>query len=731
MRKFQRRPLAAAIALAVSMQHGALAQTRPEPTLPDVNVQGDKESGLKTESTRTATRIDTPLRDIAQSIDIVPQELIRSQNITTLSDALRNVTGITLTAPEGGTQNQTNFWLRGFPAGGDIFLDTLRDVGEYNRDLFNIESVEVLKGPASLLFGRGSAGGVINQTSKLPSLRRQTEVAATFGSYEQRRVTVDSNVVVGDRAALRVNAMLEDSGSYRDVVETHKGGIAPTLRLGIGTGTDIVLAYYYLKDHTVTDYGQPTLGLPFNFAMPPVSVHNYYGFGRYDYTHLETQFATFVVEHRFSEALSISNRLRWGNYKRNMEATISQLLTDGAGKPVTADTPLDQMIAVRNHSKSRDNDDTVLINQTELAWRVTTGAVKHTVLGGMELADEKLDRWNYTWTNAILGTSYVDPDTQSLLSYTKTPLTQTDTEGKTLAFYVQDQLELTQQLKAILGVRWERYKASYDTVSSLTGLPSGTPPSAARTDNMTSGRAGLIWQPSERQSYYLSWGNSYNPSGELGAYGATGTNLTAANLYIDPEKNQIYEVGAQWDVLSGLQIRGAIFRNEKTNGRVTDPALGTSVQIGKRRVDGVELEATGLIGRNLQIYSGIAYMDGKVLGGGSLNPDGTTTLSGKEMTIPKWSGNVWTIYDFGHGWQAGGGFQATSWRWADELNRGKIPGYALVNAMVAYIQPQWDVQLNFNNILDKKYYVAGYQNNPTFVIPGAPYMMSLSGRYRF
>jgi catecholate siderophore receptor len=728
---FQRRPLALAVMLAVAAPPLAHAQVKADVTLPAVNVESQREGGLTTESTRSATRTDTPLRDIPQTINVVPQELIRAQNTTSLADALRNVPGITLTAPEGGTQNQQNFWLRGFPASGDLFLDSVRDVGEYNRDLFDIESVEVLKGPSALMFGRGSTGGVINQVSKLPYLGTGTEVGLTLGSYEQRRATVDSNWTVGERSALRINAMAEDSDSFRDTVEVKKFGIAPTLRMGIGTDTDITLSYYYLKDHTPTEYGQPTLGAAGNYALPPVSVRDYFGLAKYDFTHLDTQIATATIDHHFDTNLSLRETLRYANYKRSMEATISQSLTDLAGKPITASTPLDQILAVRNHSKSRDNDDDSLISQTELTWRVQTGAVRHTLLGGLELGQEKFDRWNYTWTNALSSTPYLDPDPQTVVDYGKTPLSRTKTKAETAAVYAQDQVEFSDEIKAVGGLRFEHYKSQFHTVSSLTGEPLGNPPSASRTDNMTSGRLGLIWQPSATQSYYVSWGNSYNPSGELGVYGGTGTNLTAANLNVDPEKNNEYEIGAQWDIAKGLQIRSAIFRNEKTNGRVSDPVLGESVQIGKRRVDGFEIEATGQLTRQGQVYAAAAYMDGKVLGGGTLNPDGSTTLGGKTMTIPKWSGNVWSKYDFGHGWQAGLGVQMTSWRWADEANRGEIPGYALVNAMIGYLQPKWDVQLNVNNIFDKRFYIAGYQNNPTFVIPGNPLLVSVTGRYRF
>jgi len=768
MSNFKRRPLAAAIlALFSATPQIAAAQAQREQTLPEVKVQGAPDSGFKNDSTSSGTRTETPLRDIPQFINTVPQEVLRSQGINSMADALRTVPGITMTAPEGGTQANDNFWIRGLPAGGDIFMDSVRNVGQYNHDLFNVESVEVLKGPSGLMFGRGSAGGVINEVSKTPLLYGLKEAGFVLGTFGQKRATADLNVKTGESSAFRLNALLEDSDSFRDGVNVRKVGIAPTLRLGIGTQTDITLSYYYLRDDGVTDYGQPNLGAVNGFRPAPISPRKYFGITALDYTNLSTQIATAKIDHRINDSVAIRETLRWAGYKRNMEATIAQNLNDGPGpasKAITATTPVERIFAVRNHSKSRDNDDTMLVSQTELTWKLSTGAVKHTVLGGLELGQEKLHRWNYNFCkpgtynfakNACGAQIAAAPFLPGVLApltspnpsdaypaFDKVPNFTTDTFANTTALYVQDQVEFTPAWKAVAGLRWENYKTGYDNFRSLTGLPAavtaptatnpGTPASLRKSDSMTSGRAGLIWQPTKAQSYYVSWGNSYNPAGELGVYGGTGLNLTNATINTEPEENVNSELGAQWDFSNGIRVRSALFRNEKKNARVTDPVTGgLAVLSGKQRIDGLEMEVAGSVTRDWDVTYSAAYMDGDIINGGTVTAIGGTTLAGKEVPVPHFGSSLWSVYRLGGGWEAGGGYVQSSTRWLNTGNTGQIPGYTIVNAMLGYVQKKYDVRLNIYNLFDKTYYVGGYENNPSFIVPGSPRAATVTVRYRF
>ena len=736
----------AALGLACAVPLAVEAQAPPaekkddmkETTLPEVKVRAAGEEGYKVEATSTATRTETPLRDIPQFINTVPEAVIRAQNATSLQDALRNVPGITYAAGEGGTQANQVFYLRGFPAGGDIFIDGVRDLGEYNRDLFATESIEVLKGPSALMFGRGSTGGIINQTTKLPSLIDRQEVALTLGDFRTRRLVADGNFAMENNKAVRIVGLLEDSGSYRYPQDVKRIGVAPGASWGVGLRTEATLSYYYLKSEDVTDYGQPTLtpaatGTA-DFAMPPVSPRNYYGYASSDFAHHQTNIATARVEHRLAEDIKVRDVLRWANYKRQVEATIPSLSgTDRNGQPVTAATPLEDLLVIRNHdtNRTRDNDDHALINQTDVTWKVAASGIKHTVLGGLELAREKLDRWNYTLdaNPAQAGTqvptsttSYLHPDPSTPLTYTKTPNVRALAQGDTAATYAQDQMEFSERWKALLGVRYEHYRAEARTENILAGTVATGP--FARTDNTWSGRAGLIFQPTATQSYYLSAANSYNPSGELGVYGQNGTNLNPVNDDLAPERNVGYELGATWDVATGLQVRAALFRNEKINARKLDES-GATLLDGRRRVDGLELQFGGAVLPNWEIYSGAAFMDGRIVSGPAAI-EGHTPLG-----VSDFAGNLWTVYRFGDGWEAGGGVRGNSGFYLTDTNTGKVPAAWVWDMTAAYVKDHYEVRLNVNNVTDKTYYTGGYQNVANRVLPGAPRQYQLTLRYVF
>lgn len=729
--------LACALPLAVMAQSGpAKKDDTKDTTLPEVKVTGAEE-GFKKETTSTATRTETPLRDIPQFINTVPETLIRSQNATSLQDALRNVPGISFAAAEGGTQANQVFYLRGFPAGGDIFIDGVRDLGEYNRDLFATESVEVLKGPSALMFGRGSTGGLINQTSKSPGLLDNKEVALSVGSFDTKRLTADANIPLGNDRAVRLLALVEDSNSFRYPQDVKRVGFAPSVRFGIGHPTDITLSYYYLKTDDVTDYGQPTLPPSVtggNFEMPPYSPRNYYGYANHDFSHHETNIATAKIEHRATRDVTIRNVTRWARYERQIEATIPNFSNvDRLGRPVTTATPLEDLLVVRNHdgNRSRNNDDDALINQTDVSWKFNAGGMKHTLLTGLELARERLDRYNFILDanpnqagiqTPTSTTSYLDPDPSTVLSYTKVPNIRSIAQGDTLATFAQDQIEFSEQWKALVGLRWERYAAEARNESYATGVVATGP--FSRTDRMTSARGGLIYQPTGTQSYYISAGNSYNPSGELGVYGQNGTNLNPTNEDLAPEKNLGYELGGTWDFADGLQIRAALFRNEKTNARKLDE-VGATVLTGKRRVDGLELQFAGYIMPNWEVYSGVAFMRGEIVSGPA-NVQGKVPLG-----VPDFSGNIWTVYRLGGGWEVGGGVRGTSGFFLSDQNNGEVPGYSVYDLTAAYVKPSYEVRLNVTNVGDKTYYVGGYQNSPNRVIPGAPRTVAVTLRYMF
>lgn len=728
---FSFKPTAAAVFMAFATPGIATAQTvaaASDTTLPEVKVQTTPEgTGFRNESTRGATRTDTPLRDIPQIVNTIPQTLIRSQGATTLQEALRNVPGITYGAAEGGNLSNEVPMIRGMYAFGSIFIDGVRDIGEYNRDLFATDSVEVFKGASGLMYGRGNPTGVINQVTKTADLLPRREVGLTLGSFDTKRATADLNLPINQTTAVRLVALYEDSDSYRYPQGVEKTGIAPSLRFGIGTGTELTFSYYYLKTSDVTDYGQPVLvntAAPYSKAnpfviFPPISPRKYYGFANYDYTDHETNVATFKFDHQFNSNLSLRNTLRWASYRRNMEATIAAANAPAGGFQPTTD--LAGVTVTRQHNKARDNDDSALINQLELTWKVASGAVKHTVLGGLELSREKLDRQNYTFAGTFKDTTQplLAPDPSTLLNYTKTPAGTPLTESDTIALYAQDQIELSKQWKAVLGVRWEHVDTDANADSRI---PAGQ---LSRTDSLWSGRAGLIWQPTEAQSYYVSWGNAYNPSGSLGAYSATGSELAANNANTNPEKTVSYEVGSQWDFTRDIRLRAALFRNEKTDERIADPAGGVDLILaGKRRIEGVEFELAGRITNNWDVYGAIAFMDGKITDGPN---------AGNGTNVPDNSGSLWTVYRLGGGWEVGGGafWSSSALATINGTPAVKLPSWTRWDATIGYVQRKYEVRLNFNNITDETYYIAAYQNGGNRVVPAVPRSTMLTLRYNF
>ena len=744
MSKFKRRPLATAIATLFSITPAAfaqeVAQAQPpapqrEQTMPEVKVQGDS---FRTETTTSATRTDTPLRDIPQFINSIPQSVIRSQNATTLTDALRNAPGISYAAAEGGTSANQVFYLRGFPLNQDIYLDGVRDLGEYNRDLFATESVEVIKGPSALMFGRGGSGGLINQSSKIANLLPHTEASMTLGSFNQRRITADSNISTGESDAFRIVAMAEDSGSYRYPQGVQKQGVAPSMRFGIGSGTEILLSYYYLKENSVTDFGQPTIPAAMTgtgkAGMPQVSARAYYGFANYDYANYETNIFTARIDHRFNDMVSLRNTFRATDAKRQSESTISQSVVDSlTGLAPTAATPVSRLLAVRNHdgNRTRDNDDTSIINQTDLTWKLKAGGMNHTVLTGLELSQEKLNRWNYTLDASpaagvqtpTSNTSYLNPDPNTQLSYSKTPNLRSNANGGTIALYAQDQMEINKYWKTLVGLRWEQFKAKAQTMDYQTaGLTAGP---FERTDKMLSGRAGLIWQPDDAQSYYVSYANSFNPSGELGVYAGTAqTNLTAVTQNLPPEENRNFEVGSQWNFLPGLQLRSALFRTDKINQRIANSITNILELAGKRRVQGVEFELSGSITPNWDVYGALALEDGKIV-------QATVNQGNTPLGVPDVAGSIWTVYRLGAGWEVGGGARYNSGFNLTDANNGSVPAYTVWDATLAYVQKKYEVRLNGYNLTDKLYYIGGYNNAPNRVLPGQPLSASLTFRYNF
>lgn len=631
------------------------------------------------------------LRDAPQSISVIPREIIEQQAATTLRDVLRNVSGISLAAGEGGVPAGDNLTLRGFSARTDIFIDGIRDFGSYTRDTFNVEQVEVVKGPSSAQTGRGSTGGYINLISKQPQLDSFVGGTAGVGSPEYWRATGDINIGPEDLGlagvAVRLNLLYHDvDAPGRDHVETQRWGVAPSIAFGLGGATRAIVSYLHLDQDNVPDYGIPFIPstttvpalLPFRERPAPVDYSNYYGVLARDYEDTVTDIATFALEHDLNDAVRLSNTTRFGNSDRDSIYSSPRLLN-------TTTT------LIRSQPQSRDARDELLLNQSNIFAKFSTGSVGHDLIGGLEISREKSRNRARTVAEAT-PTDLFDPDPTRPYNGTITPGATTRAEADSLAAYLFDTVTLSEQWLLNGGVRLERFEVDY------VPLPTTPPtPMLSRTDEIFAWRAGITYKPVPSLNLYAGAGSSANPSFE----GLSSQTVTAAQAALKPEKSRTYEVGAKWDGLNGrLLATAALFRIDKTNARTPglpgEPAL---VLEGEQRVDGVELGVSGRPLPNWELIAAYTYLDSEI------RRSNTPAEVGKRLlNTPEHSFSLWSTYEFPFGLEIGGGARYVGSRFTSNANTRGVGDYWLADATVAYdLADATSLRINLFNILDKKF----------------------------
>jgi catecholate siderophore receptor len=704
------RALLAGTALALVLSCGKTTNASAQDTpiqLPPVSVEGAATSRDYKTDQSTLTKLPAPLRDTPQSIDIVPGQYIQDRGITNTSDALRAVPGVSLAAGEAGAQGNS-LTLRGFSARNDIFLDGMRDFGSYYRDPFNYDEIEVLKGPSSILFGRGSTGGVVNQVSKAPLLGGFTAGSLAVGTDGTKRATVDADTPVpelGTGAAFRINGMVHDSQvAGRDVAESRRFGIAPSLAIGLGTPTRLTLSYIHQAEDDIPDYG-----LPFLLSSPaPVAQNNFYGF-KSDYIRTEADIATAKIEHDVNDSVTIRNQLRYANYHRSVRVTEPQI---PAG--VTSLTPLNTITATRNEI-TVNSTETYLDNQTDVTLKFATAGIKHTVITGIELSRETSQPTRFTYTG-VPGTNLVNPNEDQTFAGTPAVRSRVNTAAVSFGIYALDVIKLSEQWEFTGGIRFDRFDSSYNQVIA---------PAVAfsRVDEMPSYRTSLVYKPQRNGSIYVAWGTSFNPSAEA-------LSLSAATANVAPEKNETYEIGSKWDLFADrLSVRGAIFRSEKTNARVTDPNNPLlNILGGDQRVDGLEIEAAGKITNEWQVYAGYSLMDSKVVK--TSTAAGAPILGAPLTNVPQNTFNLWTTYDLTKRVEVGGGVNYVGKRLGRNSGQlSSVPDYYTVDLMARYsLTDNVDVQLNVTNLLDADYID---QVHPAHVVPGAGRTALFTTNFKF
>jgi catecholate siderophore receptor len=642
--------------------------------------------------------IATTLQDTPQNVTVVPQQVLTDQAVNNVQDALKNVPGITLNAGEGGTHGD-NINLRGFAASDDFFLDGLRDTGFYTRDSFNLDSLEVYKGPASTLFGRGSTGGVVNQVSKTPQLEDFVRGSVTGGTNSELRGTADVNYAFGDSSAFRVNAMGHKSDvADRDFVDNRRWGVAPSLTLGIGKPTTLTLEYLHQEQNDIPDYG-----IPFAFGRPvPVPRQTYYGLPSDDRTRARVDIGTVLFKTQFNENLWLTDTARAGNYFFDSRETAAHY---GAAPPAPG-TPLDTVLTFRDRPSVQGMVST-LMNDTNLHMRFATGPIQQHLIVGVELDREEADLTRFAnQLNVIPGTPILNPDPFEPFPGHQTQVTQTpDTVTKTASGLVQDIIDFGPQWQATAAVRVDRFNAEFNEPITHAHFE--------HTDTIGSPRASLVYKPVPTVSVYASYGTSYDPSAE-------NLSLNAKTASLGPEKDKTYEFGVKSVALNGrLALQAGVFQTQMTNARVGDPTNPTAPQIlaGEERVRGFEADAGGYLTDELEITAGFTHLDSETLKSSDPLSVGAPLLN----TAPN-QANLWLTYEFQEAWKVGAGANFLDRRAADIDNTAHVPGYVTFDAMVSYrLNKAISVQLNGYNLANKYYYANSYFSSQVenHVVPGA------------
>jgi catecholate siderophore receptor len=623
----------------------------------------------------------------------------------TLRDALRTVPGVAIAAGEGGGRQGDNLTLRGFPAGNDIFIDGVRDLGQYTRDTFNLEAIEVLKGPSSVLFGRGSTGGVINQVTKTPKLTPFYEVGGTVGwPGPSGRATADLNY------SLR---------------ELRRRAPEPAVLEGRHTGTRLRqhqhLGRRALGRHRAQrpDPIDRELLLPVRRQPPrlrPALPPRRAGAGaprqllrsaRSRLRARRRQHRTIRFEHDFNDNVRFRNTLRLASIDRGSLVSIPAIV----GGPFTT-LPVNQ-IQVDRTGTQRAQLDQYVLNNAEVVAKFNTWQFKHTLVGGVDTGYETSEIQRYTFTN-VPSTTLVNPFAfPDLSGIGRVKNANSDAHATSLGVYAVDEMAITEWLRIMGGLRYDLFDARFNNHFAGQRLH--------RTDEHLSPRAALVVLPTPNQTYYFSWGTSFNPSAEALV-------LAANTVSTEPETNETFEIGAKLNLLGGrLGFRTAIFQTTKDNARTTDPVLGIQVNEGKQRVRGFELELVGQILTGWNVWLGYAYLDSKILS--SFDVQTGVPIEGNRVpNVPENSASLWTTYDITPQWQVGGGANFVDRRFANSDNLNVVPSYAKGDIMIGY-HPIPPLQLRFNiNISDAKYFDGVH---PGHVIPGNARTFLLTGTWRF
>ncbi|MCK4102453.1 TonB-dependent receptor [Acinetobacter radioresistens] len=757
--KTRKKIVSSAIVSSLSVMAGHAVAQDQVAQLETIHSQATTEQqSLKVDQSANSKFV-APLLDTPKSVSIISNQLIEDTKVTTLSDALRTVPGITLGAGEGGNPNGDRPFIRGYNSESSMYVDGVRNATSQNREMFAVEQVEVTKGSASAMGGAGTVGGSINLISKVAKKGDFLEGSVENGTDNYQRITLDSNKDFGNGIAARVAIMghHNEKAGQSDGAEYKRAGIAPSITFGLDTSTRATLSYYYLK----TD-DTPDSGVPYNnptgysqYSGKPIDVKQgiYYGWKDRDFQKQENQVGTIKLEHDLADNLTISNTAVYSKSKNDYLWTNPD---DSQGNIYKNGN-----VWARVNSRIANTD--TFTDQLALTGKFNTGTLKHSFNLGAEYSDQETDRTQYIINGlSATGAEYnkctpadiASGWCTSVQNPNRGPWTgsistegadQYNTQTKSTSIYFLDSIEFNPQWILDLGLRWDKFDTeqtmTYGARNSAVLGSSTTPPTKqvgeqVKTESDTdffTYQAGITFKPVENGSIYASYATSANPVGVDAGDGSEGIGAAYSNL--DPEESQTFEIGTKWDLLENrLNLTAAIFRTEKQNARI-QLSPTTYSNIGESKVNGIELGLNGKITDKWDISAGYTYLDSEATKNG-VSCRGTTctdqaVFNGNRMpNVPKNSATLWTNYQALPKLQLGAGATAMDKVYGDLANTKYVPGYVRYDAMARYnVNKNVDLQLNLNNLSDKRYFTKAYASHYATEAEGRNAVLSLNFKY--
>jgi catecholate siderophore receptor len=669
-------------------------------TLPSIQVTADTVSRYAATSTTTATKTNTLLRDVPQSITVITDDLIKDQSIRSLADAVRYVPGVGISQGEG---NRDALVFRGNRSTGDFFIDGIRDDAEFFRDLYNIERIEVLKGANGMIFGRGGSGGVVNRVTKEAHWSPVQEFSFQGGSFEQKRMSADVGYVINDVAAVRLNALYENSGSFRNGVDMERLGIAPTLTIKPTHRTKVVVNMERFHDDRTADRGITSVVGSTGQVTGPVDVKRAQFFGDPRRSNANVDVLSFgaFIEHKFDSGVTVQNRTNYTTYDKFYQ----NVFASGGLNLLTGLLP----IGAYNNATERDN----VFNQTNVLYSLDTGPISHTLLAGIEIGrQETHNRREMGLFNDSAGsTNLFVPLSNSI---TNAPITFRNRDSgdgidalnrsvvDVISLYIQDQIEIIPQIQVIAGVRYDLFEVNFQQKN-------GPRDHIKTQDDLIAPRFGVIYKPIEPISLYASYSQAFVPR--------AGDQLNALNVTVEtlkPEKFTTMEVGLKWDIRPDLALTGAAYQLDRTN--VINSIVGGQTFLSKgQRTEGVEVSLGGQLTQNWSVMGGYAYQTGEL----TSDVFGIAKKGATVAELPRHTFSMWSRYDFTPNIGAAVGVIHRDDMFASLTNRVSLPDFTRVDAaLFARFTKSFRGQLNIENLFDTKYFASAH--NDFNITPGSP-----------